>query len=347
MKNFLYLLIIFPLCAFAHPPIYPNKNVTPFIKKMVKKHKFKESELVFLFQSSNLRQDIIKLMNHPSEGMPWNRYQHLLVTEDRIKRGNLFWGKYKKILQHAERKFKVPPSIIVATIGLESNYGKNTGSYRVIDALSTLAFYYPKRARFFKSELEEFLLMVRENNLKPFDVYGSYAGAIGQAQFMPSSYRHYATSFTKNKAADLSHNQSDVIASIANYYHRHGWQYKKPIVYPAYIHFSDTHGLHFNTHSPHYLSGQLKKLGVVSLHRFSKKERLNLINLHNSSGDEYWLGLNNFSTILRYNQSPLYAMAITKIAKALKLRQVKIKKEALSPLAGEIPGSVAFKGERG
>ena len=168
----------------------------------------------------------------PLEKEPWNIYQHLFVTEWRVKQGVKYWERNDAALAHAEKKYGVPASIIVATIGIETKYGLHTGKFRVIDSLSNIAFSKSSRAPFFRDELKEFLLLAREQHLNPAKVMGSYAGAMGQPQFMPSSYRRFAVSYHGRHQIDLSNNQLDIIASIANFYKLHGWETHKPIAVP-------------------------------------------------------------------------------------------------------------------
>src|SRR3990167_2619720 len=209
---------------FANQP-----TVKKFIAEMAHKHHFTQSELITLFNQVKIKPDIMRSIRMPLEKKPWYTYQMLFVTEWRIREGVLFWNKYHDVLEKAEKTYGVPASIIVATIGIETKYGQHTGNYRVIDALSNIAFSNSSRAPFFRKELEEFLLLAREQHLNPLKLKGSYAGAIGQPQFMPSSYRRYAINFSGNSTIDLSHDEVDVIGSIANYYNKHGWKPDQPL----------------------------------------------------------------------------------------------------------------------
>ena len=214
-KRILLLLgVLLSLSVHAdETPFVDRPEVQEFIQKMVKKHKFKEKELVKLFDSVKVRPTVMKKVRSPLEQRPWHTYQMLFVTEWRIRKGVEFWEKHKDVLSKVEKKYGVPASIIVATIGVETKYGLHTGEYPVIDALTNIAFSGSTRSNFFKSELEEFLLLSREQHLDPLKVMGSYAGAIGQPQFMPSSYRHYAVSYRGHSKIDLSNNIDDIIAA--------------------------------------------------------------------------------------------------------------------------------------
>ena len=200
---------------------------------MVTKHQFDESELDDLFETVEIKQDILKRIASPSEGLPWYKYRKIFLTEARIDAGVQFWRDNAPALAAAEQQYGVPAEIIVAIIGVETLFGKNTGNHRVIDALSTLAFAYPPRSKFFLGELENFLLLCRDEHINPADPVGSYAGAMGMPQFMPSSFRTYAVDFDNDNRRDIWHNNSDVIASVANYFAKHHWQTGQAIAVPV------------------------------------------------------------------------------------------------------------------
>ncbi|MCK5190946.1 MAG: lytic murein transglycosylase, partial [Methylococcales bacterium] len=189
-----------------------------FVSNMVEKHQFDDAELKQLFQAVDIKGNIIKAMERPAEGMPWYKYRKIFMTDKRIKGGVKFWQENEVTLSEVESKTGVPAEIIVAIIGVETQYGGNTGHHRVIDALSTLGFAYPKRSKFFLSELENFLILCREEKMNPLEPTGSYAGAMGIPQFMPSSYRAYAADFENDKKRDIWNNPADAIASVANYF---------------------------------------------------------------------------------------------------------------------------------
>jgi len=302
-------LILFLLSLFwshaviADSDFIERPDVKKFIMQMVQKHHFIQSELTDIFSTVQMRPAVIKSVKTPLEQKPWYTYQMLFVTEWRIRQGVEFWNTYKDALERAEKEYGVPASIIVATIGVETKYGKNTGSYRVIDALSNLAFSDSTRAPFFRQELEEFLLLVREQHLDPLKVMGSYAGAIGQPQFMPSSYRRYAVNFSGNSKIDLSNNEIDVIGSIANYYKKHGWKTQQPIAFKT--DFANK-------------KNELQNNAIVNPADFGipslRNEKSKLIELEGYFGREYWLSFHNFDVIKRYNPSNLYAMAVYQLS---------------------------------
>lgn len=298
--------------ALADESFGNRADVRTFINHMVKKYRFNESELISIFNTVKVRPKVISSIKAPLEQSPWYRYQLMFVTEWRIREGVEFWNKYQDALARAEKMYGVPASIIVATIGIETKYGRNTGSYRVIDALTNLAFSDSKRAPYFRSELEQFLLLSRENHLDPLKIMGSYAGAIGQPQFMPSSYRYYAVNFSGSGSIDLSHNEVDVIGSIANYYHRHGWLYNQPVAIPASV-----SGYRYSQFisSPQALPvNSFADYGIYPRGYVADDEKAKLISLKGYYRNEYWLGFHNFDVIKRYNTSTLYAMAVYQLS---------------------------------
>ena len=198
-------------------------GIPDFIDEMVAKHHFKRNELDNLFERAQHRPEIIEAITRPATIKPWPEYRAAFVNARRVKLGVEFWDKYHLTLQRATRQYGVPPEIIVAIIGVETIYGKNAGSFRTIDALTTLAFDYPRRAPFFRSELENYLLLARDQEFDLLAVRSSYAGALGIPQFMPSSYRNYAVDFNDNHKIDLLHEDRDAIGSVANYMKAYGW----------------------------------------------------------------------------------------------------------------------------
>src|SRR5579883_448496 len=311
LRRLLVVLLIFccPV-AFADNTFTKRHDVQNFIKSMVKKHHFKEKELVAIFSKVKERPQVLSSLQAPAEQKPWYTYQMLLITEWRIREGVAFWNKYQDVLERAEKTYGVPASIIVATIGIETKYGKNTGNYPVIDALTNIAFGNSPRAPFFRHELEEFLLLSREQHLDPLKVMGSYAGAIGQPQFMPSSYRRYAINFSGSGKIDLSHNVPDVIGSIANYYRLHGWQTNEPVTMPASINGGRYQIRLTNTHT--ISKPELLEAGATPLYFDYSKYKV--IQLQGYYGHEYWLGYHNFDVIKQYNSSDLYAMAVYQLS---------------------------------
>lgn len=315
-KLCLVLILVFieiiALPTFASETFGDKPAVKNFIKAMVKKNHFNEAELIHLFDQVKVRPQVVRSIKAPLEANPWHRYQMMFVTEWRIREGVAFWNKHADVLAQAEKKYGVPASIIVATIGVETKYGKNNGTYRVIDALTNLAFSNSTRAKYFLSELEQFLLLSRENHLDPLKVMGSYAGAIGQPQFMPSSYRRYAVNFSGSGKIDLSNNEADIIGSIANYYKSHGWKYNEPVAIPAAI--SGYRYSRFLSGSTKLALNSFSHYGIYARGYAEDNQKAKLIELKGYYRNEYWLGFHNFDVIKRYNTSTLYAMAVYQLS---------------------------------
>lgn len=315
----IFFLLISSLMAnlvHADTPYANRPDVQAFIQYMVKKYNFKQTDLIALFNQVKVRPQVIKHINKPLEKESWHTYQMLFVNEWRIKHGVIFWNKYKDALLRAEQTYGVPASIIVATIGVETKYGQRTGDFRVIDSLSNIAFSNSTRAAYFRTELTEFLLLSRDEHLDPLKIMGSYAGAIGQPQFMPSSYRYYAVNFSKSGKTDLMHNEVDVIGSIANYYKKHGWSTNQPVAAQALI-IGDRYHYLMRTHKLNQplATADLLKYGIVPKHKLpSNYDNVKLIELQNRYSKEYWLGYHNFDVIKRYNASDLYAMAVFQLS---------------------------------
>jgi membrane-bound lytic murein transglycosylase B len=304
--------VIFCTNANANSTFTDRPDVQKFIKQMVKKHHFKKEKLVKLFNAVKVTPIVVRKVKQPFEKNPWRTYQLLFVTEWRIREGVEFWQKYREALERAEKTYGVPASIIVATIGVETKYGQNTGNHRVIDALTNIAFSDSPRAPFFLKELEQFLLLTREQHMDPLKVTGSYAGAIGQPQFMPSSYRKYAVDFSGNKKVDLMNNTVDVIGSVANYYKQNGWDNAKVVAIPASL---SGNQFHLNFLKPKTISKEdLAEYGLIPDNRSLKNEKYTILELDGYYGKEYWFSFHNFNVIKSYNPSDLYAMAVYQLS---------------------------------
>lgn len=290
-----------------------NPQVKVFIQHMVSQHQFKESELIAIFNSVKIRPKVIHHVKFPTELNPWYSYRTMYLTKDRISQGVKFWNKYQDALTKAEETFGVPASIIIATIGIESEYGKNTGQYPVIDALVNLAFGNTSRRAYFRQELEEFLVLTREEHLNPLKVMGSYAGAIGQPQFMPSSYRYYAVDFSDTGTIDLSHDEVDVIGSVANFYKLHGWQKGQPVAVPDMNNVGFFDRL-FGRNKPAITFADLQRVGFVGDAQSIRQLPWARVELKGKNQNEYWMTFHNFYVIERYNPSDVYAMAVYQLS---------------------------------
>lgn len=304
------LLISLLLPGFCTAADLPG--ISPFIDDMVARHQFDRGVLVNVFARAKRRPAIIEAISRPASKRPWVDYRAAFVNAKRVRLGRAFAGKYRLTLRRAERRFGIPREVIVALIGVETIYGKNMGNYPVLDALTTLAFDYPRRAEFFRSELENYLLLSRENGLDVFKTRGSYAGAIGIPQFMPSSYRRYAIDFNGNQTVDLRHEARDAIGSVANYLQGYGWVAGQPIAERV------TPSAEPQDSGPHTLA-EWGALGVVSAHaKVAPELPARLLGFATADGaQEWWLVFNNFEVITRYNNSNYYAMSVTQLAERL------------------------------
>jgi membrane-bound lytic murein transglycosylase B len=326
-RFFLLLALIVATTAHASDFITRFPESRDFIKEMSKKHKFRQKDLEKLFAHVKHQPGIIEAISRPAESKPWYQYRPIFVTADRIREGVKFWNSHAKQLAQAEKKYGVPPQIIVAIVGVETRFGRHSGNYRVIDALSTLAFDYPPRAAFFRQELTSFLLMSREEKRDPLQFTGSYAGAMGMPQFMPSSFLSYAVDFDKDGNRDLWDNTGDVIGSVANYFSRHHWKRGEPIASRAKLNGKPPQKLIDKGYQPSLPFNKLKTLGVKSLTNYTKDSEVALLALESSPGQmQYWVTLHNFYVITRYNHSPLYAMAVYQLGEAIRTTRAAAKR---------------------
>jgi membrane-bound lytic murein transglycosylase B len=290
-----------------------------FVNRMVEQHGFDRAYVEQLMSSAERKQSILDAIARPAERTKtWAEYRRIFVTDTRTRQGREFMQTYADTLARAELEFGVPAEIISAIIGVETRYGRHKGSYRVLDALATLGFDYPPRSKFFGKELEEFLLLVKEQKFDPETVKGSYAGAMGYGQFIPSSYRHYAIDFDGDGVADIVNNPIDAIGSVANYFKSHGWQPGAPVTITA------TASSGFNTAmakqklKPKLTVAELQKQGFQPSEAIDPQQLATAMLLEGNDGAEYWLGLKNFYVITRYNHSRLYAMAVFQLSEQLK-----------------------------
>ncbi len=289
-------------------------GIPEFIDQMVAHHQFKREELQHAFEHAQHRPAVIEAISRPATIKPWLEYRAAFVNPQRIKLGLKFWEKYPRTLRRAEKKYGVPQEIIIAVIGVETIYGKNAGNFRTLDALTTLAFDYPRRADFFRSELEQYLLLSRELQLDMLAVRGSYAGALGIPQFMPGSYRKYAVDFNGNRKIDLLHEDSDAIGSVANYLQGYGWVGGEPVA--VHVQVKDASGLG-ETKMPRSLA-EWGRAGISADVQLAQEKPARLLDFTVGEGKEFWLAFNNFEVITRYNNSDFYAMSVLQLAEALK-----------------------------
>jgi membrane-bound lytic murein transglycosylase B len=295
-----------------------RQDIAEFIDHLVYEYHFDKAQLNAIFKEAQIIPEIIEHMNKPAEAKPWFIYKDHFLTSKRIKLGAQFWDQHRTALERAYKEYGVPPEIIVAILGVETNYGEIQGNYRVIDSLVTLAFEYPPRAHYFKKELVQFLLLCREQQEDPLSIKGSYAGAIGQSQFMPSAYRYYAVDFTGDGKKDLRNNSLDAIGSIANYLAKNGWSKNQTIIIKADVKGDAYKRFLRKKAKPLFSIKELKQHGVIPDTKVAQKTLASVINLEGEKKPEFWLGFHNFYVITRYNASQLYAMAVTELGAEIK-----------------------------
>jgi membrane-bound lytic murein transglycosylase B len=334
LKNMLGRLLLSGLCltaASCTSNIKETDRMDAFIQQMAATHQFDESELNELFQSVQIKENILKTISKPAEGLPWHKYRNIFLTESRINGGVKFWQENAQALASAEQQYGVPAAIIVAIIGVETLYGQNTGNHRVIDALSTLAFAYPPRSQFFLGELENFLLLCRDEHINPLEPTGSYAGAMGIPQFMPSSFRSYAVDFDHDNRRDIWHNNNDVIASIANYFSRHQWQPGQAIAFPVKAKGEKYKAILKPDLKPDLTIAELQSFDVDISASLPINSKIKLLAFEQEQNKELWAALDNFYVITRYNHSPLYAMAVYQLSQAISNKKASIYEENHNP----------------
>lgn len=310
------LLLLMTLCL-SSCTAYANKpEVRLFIDSMVEKYHFDRKQLQQLFNTVKSNRSIMSSFITPKEHLTWSEYRPIFVTPQRAQLGVKFWDAHAKTLAEAEKRYGVPASIIVAILGVETRYGEIIGKYRVIDSLSTLSFNHTRRSDFFKHELEQFLLLSRENPaINPKVTKGSYAGAIGKVQFMPSNYRHLSVDATHKGYSDLINNSDDAILSIANYLNSFGWTKSSPIAVPA--RFSPQVLLYLPKSLENFTVKEFEKYHIYPKKHIASQLKTFLIVLPLKQGNEYWLGFNDFQTIKHYNSSSLYAMAVFQLSELI------------------------------
>lgn len=267
-------------------PGHVKEEKKEFIQKMVSENHFNRAQLIHLFHEDP-NQKILHAMTRPFEKEPWTYYRHFFLTPERITYGAEYLKTHHYALMKVQKKYGIPASIITAIIGVETEYGRHLGVYPVFNTLYTLGFYYPPREKFFRKELEQYLILTRDNHLNTTSIKGSYAGALGIPQFMPSSYRHFGVAYIKGEPVDLFDN-NDAIASVANYFHKNGWQPNQPIAYQMH-----------------------------SKHESINKKLTKRVALPLKEGAEYWATYRNFNVIMSYNHNVVYAMAVYQLSQAI------------------------------
>tara|TARA_X000000368_G_scaffold78365_1_gene58574 strand:- start:5342 stop:6328 length:987 start_codon:yes stop_codon:yes gene_type:complete len=305
------LLLIWSIAEADQTPYLKREEVKDFIIKMEKEHKFSSSELENILGTAVHQERVIRIMNKQPEGtMTWSRYRNIMVSEDRINQAKEFIESYKDQLLKAQDIYGVPAEVIASIIGIETRYGRVTGGTRVVDALMTLSFDYPRRSKFFKIQLEEFLLLSREEGLNPNKIKGSIAGAMGYGQFMPDSYRNYAVDFDNDGIRDIVNNPIDAIGSVANFLSQKGkWSPNEPIVFKAKLRGDDPQIK--SAFKPYMSKKELESLKIYSEESLPMGQLVVPVKLPLEDGWEYRVGFDNYYSLSRYNRSKLYVMAVS------------------------------------
>ncbi len=297
-------------------------EVDAFIGEMVERHGFEQAELAQIFRTAKFQPAIIQAISQLVAARPWHEYRPLFVNTRRIVGGASFWSSHAATLEQARNEHGIPEEIVAAVIGVETLYGAQTGRHRVLDALVTLAFDYPRRAEFFRSELEQYLLLTREQGVDALNLRGSYAGAIGIPQFMPSSYRRYAVDFDGDGRKELSLSAADAIGSVANYLKVFGWEVGQVVTARAQISGEGYQEALAAGIKPLLTMAEMKQLGVTPLVEstdIASDKLAALLVLEGKDGPEYWFGFNNFYVITRYNRSTYYAMSVLQLAEEIRV----------------------------
>ena len=316
-KYYKILVIAFFTSQSIYSDYSENDETAEFIDYMAQKHGYEKSYLEAIFQRAKYQERVVRIMNRQPEGtMTWERYRGIMVNESRISAGKEFIKSHKQDLKRAETIYDVPAEIIASIIGIETRYGRIKGNIRVIDSLSTLAFDYPRRSKFFKVQLEEFLLLSREENFNLEEIEGSIAGAMGYGQFMPDSYRDYAVDFDNDGVRDILNNPIDAIGSVANFLNKKGkWKPNVPIAMRAKA-ISEVKEI-TSSFKPYMTEIELEEFGLEATEIIPSNLKFVPISLNLEDGYEYWLGFDNYQSISRYNRSKLYVMAVFEFSNSL------------------------------
>lgn len=318
------LLALFPAFALiaAEPTaestaaeIHPGERA--FAREVAARHHLDEAKILATLDAAQYQQSIIDAISRPAEAKPWKDYRPIFVTDRRIADGVAFYQAHRELLERAAREFGVAPEYVVAILGVETSYGRITGRYRVIDALATLAFHYPPRAEFFRGQLEQLFALPPRTLPRPLDqLTGSYAGAMGWGQFMPSSLAAYARDYDGDGTIDLWNSLPDVVASVANYFAAHGWEGGAPVA-ARVQRAPNAQDVATDGVAPNATMGQLEAWGYAPFVHVDPARPAALLKLDGANGPEYWAVYRNFQVITRYNRSPLYAMAVHQLAQAI------------------------------
>ncbi len=317
IRPILTLMILGTYC-FSYGQV-DQEAVDRFIAEFSSKYNKDKQEITRILAGATFQSSIVERMDRPAEGMAWHRYRKIFMTEERVNAGVEFWKKHQQTLNEVSRSTGVDEDIILGILGVETFFGKITGTYKVLDALYTLSFGYPRRSKYFTSEFEQFLIMTEEEKMDVDNVLGSYAGAMGYSQFMPSSYRAYAKSFDEGGTRDLMNSPEDAIASVANYLKVHRWIKDGPIAVKAEK-GDMAEDLGRQSLKPNHPLSYYQKLGYQPKDKYPEGD-VTLVELEQEDTMEYWFGMNNFYVITRYNHSPMYAMVVYQLSQAIKAKK--------------------------
>lgn len=291
-----------------------------FAKELEAEYQIPASEAKAWLSQAEKLDSVLEAIQRPAEkSKEWHEYRQIFLTEKRIREGKAFLKQYDELLTAAEQQYGVRKEIIAAIIGVETFYGKRQGRYRVLDSLATLAFDYPKRPLFWR-ELKAFFSLAEKEQLDPGTIKGSYAGAMGYGQFIPTSYLSYAVDGDRDGKRDLWQNPADAIASVANYFKRHGWRQGEPVVQRVRVSGSQYQDVVNDSRKPKWTVAELKALGVEPTAAVADDKPATLMRLQGKNGAEFWMGEYNFYVITRYNHSRLYAMAVYQLSEELARR---------------------------
>ena len=315
-KFFIVALLFYWYVLPANGSYQHHPKAQAFIDQMVERHGMQRDELNALFAMIEPQTEVIEAISRPAERvLQWKDYRPIFITDKRINEGVAFWQKHQTLLEEVEKAYQVPTEIIVAIIGVETYFGNYMGKYSVFACLATLAFDYPRRAKFFRSELEHYLLLTQQEGLDPLSIKGSYAAAMGMPQFISSSYREYAVDFDGDGQRNLWVSMPDILASVANYFKRHGWQPGQPVVEVVAPAGSTYKSLVTDKLRPNLDNRALMSAGIEPQQSSPGKKAL--YQVEDANGQQLWLGYNNFYVITRYNHSKLYAMAVYQLSQAI------------------------------
>ena len=331
-RHFAFLLAILFAPFTAQPALASHHHRTPrfdlkrpeivsFVNEVVARDLLKRKAVLALLAKAEPQPKILELMTRPAEKVtPWWEYREQFLTPERIDLGVQFWADHRQSLERISAERGIPPEYLIAIIGVETRYGRSTGKYRVLDALATLAFDYPPRSDYFRSELEQFMLLAQEDKLNPLTTTGSYAGAMGAPQFMPSTYRHYAIDADTDNKRDLWGDWDDIIASVANYLQGHGWEPGGPVIAEAHLEPDPTFQINPGKVDLNETVDSLNAHGVKVDMSVPGDTPAVLIAAEQQDGPAYRVGFKNFYVITRYNGSARYAMSVYDLAQAIAQR---------------------------